>query len=300
MWKRSLIAVVLVLNACSTGPKPVDDARLKASDSEPENWLMYGRTYDDHRFSPLKEINEESVSKLGLVWSKELGTTRGLEASPLVKDGILYTTGNWSVVYAFDAKTGEQKWTYDPKVDRTKAIFFCCDVVNRGVALYKGKVYASTLDGRLVALDEKSGTPVWSADTTENGKPYSITSAPRIAKGMVVIGNAGAEFGARGYVSAYDAETGKMAWRSYTVPGDPAKGFESKAMETAAKTFAGEYWVFGGGGNPWEGVVYDPDLDLLYFGTANPTSWYRAVRKGGDALYTSSIVAVKAATGEIA
>ena len=157
-----------------------------------------------------------------------------------------------------------------------------------------------TLDGRLIALDEQTGMPVWTVATTDNAKQYSITGAPRIAKGLVIIGNAGAENGVRGYVSAYDAETGKMAWRTYTVPGDPSKGFESKAMETAAKTWTGEWWKTGGGGTPWEGIVYDPALDLLYFGTGNATAWYRALRGGGDSLYTASILAVHASNGELA
>ena len=291
---------VLFLGSCSSRPAPLDDSRLRNTDQESSNWLMYGRTYDDHRFSPLKQINEETVGKLGLAWSRELGTTRGLEATPLVEDGIIYTTGAWSVVYAVDAKTGEIRWTYDPKVPRERAYFICCDVVNRGVALYKSKVYVGTLDGRLIALDEHSGAPVWTASTTDDAKQYSITGAPRVAKGMVIIGNAGAENGVRGYISAYDAETGKMAWRFYTVPGDPSKGFESKAMETASKTWKGEYWKTGGGGTPWEGIVYDPALDLLYFGTGNATAWYRAIRGAGDSLYTASIIAVHANNGELA
>jgi PQQ-dependent dehydrogenase (methanol/ethanol family) len=280
----------------------VDDARLKSADQDSGNWLMYGRTYDDHRFSPLKQVDEQSVGKLGLVWSRELSTTRGLEATPLVKDGVIYTTGSWSVVYAIDGKTGDVRWTYDPKVPRERALFICCDVVNRGVALYHDKVYVATLDGRLVALDAKSGMPVWNVMTAENNRPYSITSAPRVAKGLVVIGNAGAEFGVRGYVSAYDAETGKMAWRTYTVPGDPSKGFESKAMEQAAKTWSGDWWTVGGGGPPWEGVSYDPDLDLLYFGTGNAVAWYRSLRNKGenDNLYTASILAVHANNGDMA
>ncbi len=229
-----------------------------------------------------------------------MGTPRGLEATPLIKDGVLYTTSSWDVVHAMNAKTGDTLWTHDPKVPRDRALFYCCDVVNRGVALYRGKVYVATLDGRLIALDERTGAPLWSVDTTEGGKPYSITSAPRIARGMVVIGNGGSEYGVRGYISAYDAQTGKFAWRSYTVPGDPSRGFESKAMEAAAKTWSGDYWKAGGGGAAWEGIVYDPALDLLYFGTGNPTAWYRAIRGGGDSLYTASIVAVHAGTGEIA
>jgi quinohemoprotein ethanol dehydrogenase len=303
MLKNGLIACAtfLLLLGSSGHSAPVGDAELKASDKDAGNWLMYGRTYDDHRFSPLKQIDEQSVGKLGLAWSHEFGTTRGLEATPLVEDGVIYTSGNWSVVYAIDAKTGKVRWTYDPKVQRSRAYFICCDVVNRGLALYHGKVYVGTLDGRLIAIDEHTGTPAWDVSTIDNSKPYAITGAPRIAGGKVVIGNAGAEYGVRGYISAYDAETGKLAWRFYTVPGDPSKGFESKAMEAAAKTWSGEWWKVGGGGTPWEGIVYDPALDLLYFGTGNPTAWYRALRGGGgQSLYAASIIAVHASDGQLA
>lgn len=209
---------------------------LEVANDPPANWLMYGRTYDDQRFSPLNQINEQTVANLGLVWSQELDTTRGLEATPIVEDGVIYTTGSWNVVYAMDAKTGKMLWQYDPAIDRSRAYFLCCDAVNRGVALYRDKLYEGTLDGRLIALDKRAGTIVWSKQTTDVTQAYSITGAPRIAKGMVVIGNAGAEYGVRGYISAYDAETGKMAWRFYTVPGDPAHGFENKDVARAAKT----------------------------------------------------------------
>src|SRR6202521_1275817 len=193
-WAFLPVLFILILASCSR-PAPLDDARLRSADQETSNWLMYGRTYDDHRFSPLNQINEQTVGKLSLAWSRELGSTRGLEATPLVEDGVIYTTGSWSVVYAVDAKTGEIRWTYDPKVPRVRAYFICCDVVNRGVALYKGKVYVGTLDGRLIALDARTGAPVWTAMTTDNTKPYAITGYPRIAKGLVIIGNAGSEYG---------------------------------------------------------------------------------------------------------
>src|SRR5215471_3456631 len=293
MMKNGLIACAvlpfLLLAGSSGRSAPLDDSSLRNSDKDSGNWLMYGRTYDDHRYSPLKQIDEQNVGKLGLAWSHEFGTTRGLEATPLVENGVIYTTGSWSVVYAIDAKGGDVRWTYDPAVSRTGAFFICCDVVNRGVALYRGKVFVGTLDGRLIALDAQSGKPVWSALTIDQTRPYAITGYPRIANGLVVIGNAGAEYGVRGYVSAYDAETGKQIWRTYTVPGDPARGFESPALERAAKTWSGDWWTVGGGGTVWEGIVYDPSLDLLYFGTGNATAWYRALRGGGDALYTASI-----------
>jgi len=290
MLKNALIAcLALPLLLGSGRAAPIGDAELRNSDKDTGNWLMYGRTYDDHRFSPLNQINEQTIGKLGLAWSHEFGSTRGLEATSLVKDGVLYTTGNWSVVYAMDAKTGDVRWTYDPKVVRSRAYFICCDVVNRGLALYHGKVYVGTLDGRLIALDEKTGKPVWDVSTADSAKqPYAISGAPRLAGGKVLIGNAGAEFGVRGYISAFDAETGKLAWRFYTVPGDPSKPFENKAMEMAAKTWSGEWWKVGGGGTAWEGIVYDPALDLVYFGTGNPTAWYRSLRGGNSVEWARS------------
>ena len=296
-------AAALAASAACRGSDPVqrvDDARLVAADRDSANWLTYGRTYSEQRFSPLRRINDSTVSRLGLVWSHELPTTRGVEATPIVLDGVIYTTSTWSVVYAYDAIDGRQLWTFDPAVDRSRARTICCDAVNRGLALYRGKVYLATLDGRLVALDARTGRPVWDVKSIDSSQPYAITGAPRIARGRVLVGNAGAEFGVRGYVSAYDAETGALAWRVFTVPGNPAAGFESKALEAAAKTWHGEYWKTGGGGTPWDPIVYDPELDLVYFGTGNGTAWYRDLRSpgGGDNLYLASILAVRAQTGE--
>jgi quinohemoprotein ethanol dehydrogenase len=297
----TLLTLAMVASGCAGHPtQGVDDARLMAADRDSANWLTYGRTYDEQRFSPLGEVNDGTVGQLGLVWSHELPTSRGLEATPIVVDGVLYTTGSWSIVYAYEAATGKPLWTYDPKVDRTRTRTVCCDVVNRGLALYRGNLYLGTLDGRLIAINARTGQPAWETLTIDPALPFAITGAPRIAKGRVLIGNAGAEYGVRGYVSAYDAATGELAWRTYSVPGNPAKGFETPAMEAAARTWSGEYWQAGGGGTAWDPIVYDPELDLVYFGTGNGTAWYRDLRSpgGGDNLYLASIVAVRAETGE--
>jgi quinohemoprotein ethanol dehydrogenase len=294
-----IVACVLAIAACTTN-RDADDAALRAADADAANWITYGRTYSEQRFSPARQIDEQSVGRLGLAWSLDLGTLRGLEATPLVMDGVMYTTSAWSLVYAVDARTGRVLWTFDPHVPKDHAKFVCCDVVNRGVALYRSRVYVGTLDGRLVALDAKTGARVWEVQTTPKGSPYAITGAPRIAKGRVIIGNAGGEYAVRGYVSAYDPETGKLAWRTYTVPGDPSKPFESEAMRRAAATWSGEWWKAGGGGNAWDAIVYDPDLDFVYFGTANGSPWYERLRSesSGDNLYVSSIVALRADSGE--
>jgi quinohemoprotein ethanol dehydrogenase len=290
----SMVLLVLAIGACKKSA-PTSGAGVGA------DWTMYGRTNDEQRFSPLSQINERNIGQLGLLWDRELGTTRGLEATPLVSNGVIYTTGEWSVAYALDARTGAILWKFDPQVPRARVRTICCDVVNRGVALYNDKVYLGTLDGRLIALDAKSGKPVWDVVTVDQSKPYAITGAPRIAKGKVLIGNAGSEFGVRGYISAYEAESGKLLWRTFTVPGDPAKGFESKAMEDAAKTWHGPWWIAGGGGTPWDSIVYDPDLDLVYAGTGNGIAWFRDLRSpgGGDNLYLASILALRASDGEL-
>ena len=297
----ALMAVLLpTITACShtSADKGVDDAALRAGDADAANWITYGRNYSEQRFSPLKQIDEQSVSKLGLAWSYDFGTRRGLEATSLVKDGVLYTTSAWSVVYAFNARTGEMLWTYDPHVAKDHAKFVCCDVVNRGVALYQGLVYVGALDGRLIAIDAKTGKSVWETQTTPKDGPYAITGAPRIAKGRVIIGNAGSEYAVRGFLSAYDAETGKLIWKTYTVPGDPSKPFESEAMRRAAATWSGEWWKAGGGGSTWDTIVYDPELDFVYFGTGNASPWYDKLRGKGDDLYTASIVALRADNGD--
>ncbi|MBZ5527630.1 MAG: PQQ-dependent dehydrogenase, methanol/ethanol family [Acidobacteriia bacterium] len=278
----------------------VNGKRIAQADQEPGNWMSQGRTYSEQRFSPLKQINEKNIGELGLAWSYDLDTHRGQEATPLVVDGTMYFSTAWSKVVALDAASGKLRWEYDPKVPGEWAINACCDVVNRGVAVWEGKVFVGTLDGRLVALDAATGKLLWETLTIDRNWRYTITGAPRVVKGKVLIGNGGAEMGVRGYVSAYDAATGKMAWRFYTVPGDPSKPFESPAMEKAAKTWTGEWWKYGAGGTAWDAIVYDPDLDLVYIGTGNGSPWDRRVRspQGGDNLYLSSIVALNPDTGE--
>jgi quinohemoprotein ethanol dehydrogenase len=281
-------------------PADVNGTRIAAADSEPGNWMVHGRTYSEQRFSPLKQINDQNVSQLKLAWSYDLDTHRGQEATPLVVDGVMYFTSAWSKVFALDAGTGAVLWSYDPKVPREWGINACCDVVNRGVAAWNGKIYFGTLDGRLIALDAATGKPFWETLTIDRNSRYSITGAPRVVKGKVIIGNGGGEFGVRGYVSAYDCETGKLVWRFYTVPGDPSKPFESPILAQAARSWSGEWWKSGGGGTVWDAVVYDPELDLLYVGTGNGGPWTQKYRspKGGDNLFTCSIIALRPDTGE--
>ena len=278
----------------------VDGDRIIAAKDDPSVWLSHGRTYDEARFSPLAKVNSDNVSNLGLAWSYDLGVSRGIEVTPIVVDGVMYVTGLWNVVTALDAKTGEQIWQYDPEIDRKKAAHLCCDAVNRGVAIWKGRVYTGTIDGRLIALNAETGDVDFDVVTVDQAKAYTITGAPRIIDGNVIIGNGGAEYDVRGYVSAYDAETGTLNWRFYTVPGNPNDGFEHADLKAAADTWKGEWWKLGGGGTVWDSMAYDPDLNLLYIGVGNGAPWNQEVRSpgGGDNLYLSSIVALRPDTGD--
>jgi quinohemoprotein ethanol dehydrogenase len=278
-------------------PANVDMARLQAAEREPGQWMSPGRTFGEQHFSPLRQIDADQVKRLGLAWYYDLDAAhRGQESTPLEIDGVMYVTSAWSKVFALNARTGMPLWTYDPKVPGHAAVNACCDVVNRGVAAWKGRIFVGTLDGRLIALNAASGKPAWVVKTVPEGGRYTITGAPRIVKNLVLIGNGGGEMGIRGYVTAYDAATGKQVWRFYTVPGDPSKPFESPDLRKAATTWSGDWWKNGGGGPVWDSIVYDPTLNLIYIGTGNGT-WNRG-KLSGDSLYLSSIVALKADTGE--
>lgn len=280
----------------------VDSAFIEANTKRSRDWPTVGLDYAETRFSKLNQINTDNVRDIGLVWSYNLESSRGIEATPLVVDGIMYQSAPWNVVHAIDARTGTKIWSFDPGVDRSKTYRGCCDAVSRGLALYKGKVFEAAYDARLIALDAATGAKLWETDTLiDHEHSYTITGAPRVFNGKVVIGQSGAEYGVRGYVTAYDSETGKQLWRWFTVPGDPSKPFEDASMEAAAKTWdpAGKYWINGGGGAPWDSITFDPDLNMVYVGTGNGGPWNRKLRSpsGGDNLYLGSIVALNADTG---
>lgn len=271
-------------------------------------WLNHGRTYKEQRYSPLTDINKNNVNELDLAWSFKFDTARGMEATPILHDGVLYVSTGWSHVHAIDARSGDELWHYDAKVPKSQLAKTCCGPVNRGVAIWQKdnssplQIFFGSLDGRLIALDAKTGKVNWSVQSTPTDGNYSITGAPRIVKDMVIIGNGGGELGVRGYITAYDVSSGEMRWRFYTVPGDRNKPQESEALKKALPTWSGEEWykLGGGGGTVWDSIVFDPELDILYIGTGNGSPWNRDLRSpgGGDNLYLSSIVAINPDNGK--
>ncbi len=281
----------------------INRAVLLAADRHPQSWLTTGRDFGKGHYSPLNQINTRTVSRLGLAWEYDTHTTRGLEATPIVVDGVLYTTGPVGQVYALLAATGKELWTFDPQINPRVNQRSCCDEVNRGVAVWKGKVYVASFDGQLFALNARTGSVLWKADTiVDKKRGYTSTGAPEVAGHVVVIGNSGAEFDARGYISAYDLDSGELVWRFYTVPGDPSKPYENPELQMAAKTWDPKSnWAMGGGGTVWDAMVYDPELNLLYFGTGNGTFRDQAKRSpsGGDNLFIASIMALDPDTGRM-
>jgi quinohemoprotein ethanol dehydrogenase len=281
----------------------VDDARIANAAAEPQNWMVHGGNFQAQRFSGLDQITPQNIANLKPAWSMDFDTMRGQEATPLVVDGVVYVTTAWSKVYAVDAKTGQALWQFDPQVPGPTAAKNCCDVVSRGAAVYRGKVYVATYDGRLIALDAATGKALWTTVTADPEGTYTISGAPRVGGGLVYIGNGGGEFGGRGYVSAYDAESGALAWRFYTVPGDPAKP-DGAASDTVLANLAQPTWYgphndYRGGGMAWNSIVYDAQFGQLIFATGNGYPWPRLLRSEGkgDNLFIASVVAVDAKTG---
>jgi quinohemoprotein ethanol dehydrogenase len=283
----------------------VDQARLRAANAEPQNWFTLGRDGNQSYFSPLTKINEANVGRLGFAWSYVMSTTRAQEATPIVVDGVMYTSGSWGYVYAVDAATGKEKWTFDPHADPRAARNPCCDLINRGVAVWRGKVFVASIDGVLHALDAASGQERWKADTiVDRSQSYSSTGAVYIAGNLAVIGNSGSDMdhgGVRGYVSAYDVDSGALQWRFYTVPGEHGKPYENSELAMADRTWPADRGPqIKGGGTVWDGITYDADLDLVYFGTANAAPYHLDAAGPADALFTAAIVALHAKTGRMA
>ena len=285
----------------------VTDSRVINSPSdEPGSWLTYGQNFKEQRFSELTQINTDTIARLGLAWATQIGDyNMRMQGTPLVVDGVMYVSNGWSVIYALDATTGEEIWKYDPEVDRSYIRLACCGPAhNRGVAVYEGKVFVGTFDGRLIAVNAENGEEVWDVDTwiPEGLGRFNITGAPRAAAGKVYIGQGSGESGhRRGYVTAYDADTGEVSWRFFLVPGDPSQPFEHPEMELAAQTWGGEWWKYGGGGTAWNSLVYDEEFNSLYIGVGNGAPWPREIRSpgGGDDLFLSTIVSVDVETGRM-
>lgn len=287
----------------NAGPGQINNQRLLDLDREPGTWLTGGRDYQQSYYSPLTAINRDNVSQLGYAWHHDLDFEHGYEATPIVVDGVLYGSGPTGIAFALDAESGEEIWHFKPDIDQGFVRKVCCGVVNRGVAVWEGSVFVASLDGYLYALSRADGSVTWRTDTfTDRERGYTITGAPYIANDLVIIGNAGGEFDARGYVTAYDVATGEQRWRFFTVPGNPEDGFEHPELEAAAKTWDPEsLWQVGLGGTVWDAMAFDPVLNLLYVGTGNAAPYPRKLRSpaGGDNLYLSSILAIDPDTGRM-
>jgi len=272
-------------------------------DPMPGAWLSYGRNQSETRYSTLKQIDATNARRLGLAWSYVMGAGGGnQEGTPLMWNNTLYGITTWSVVFALDARTGQELWRWDPGINQpVTRPAICCGNVNRGIAIYNGMIIAPGIDGRLFALDARTGKKIWETQIVDTKELFTLTMAPRIAGGKVIIGASGGDKPTRGNFVALDAQTGKLAWRFYTVPGDPSKPFENEAMRAAAKTWGPDFYKNGGGGAVWDGFAYDPEANLVYVGTGNPMPWVQNFRtpQGLDNLYTCSILAVDLTTGQL-
>lgn len=305
------LATTLALAACGSipggnAPGAKGDIFANAGSAAAE-WLTHGGTYDEQRHSALTQINASNLNQLGVAWTYDLGSDRGIETTPIIHDGMMYATSSWSVLYAIDARTGKLLWVHDPQVDKAVGVDACCDVVNRGVAFKDGVLFLGVIDGRLHAIDAKSGKVLWSTQTVDRSKPYTVTGAPRVVKNLVIIGNGGAELGVRGYVTAYDVKTGEKVWRFYTVP-NPDKQPDGEASDEALAQYANDTWgdsgrwkTDGGGGTAWDSIIYDVENDQVIIGVGNGSPWNADLRDPegkGDNLFVASIVAVDADTGK--
>lgn len=300
---KSAPMAIAALAAFTIAPAFGQNARILNRNATRGDWPSYGRSLSETRYSPLAQIDASNVHRLGLAWTYVLGAGGGAqEATPLVWNNTIYGITTWSVVFAVDARTGQELWRWDPEVNQPALRRRpCCGVVNRGIAIYNGMIFAPVIDGRLEALDARTGKVIWEARVAYPQQWQVITMAPRVANGKVLIGVAGGDHPTRGFFDAYDAATGRRAWRFYTVPGNPAAPYENDALRQAAKTWSGDFYKWGGGGSVWDGMAYDPESDLIFVGTGNAEPWPRKFRgaKNLDNLYTCSILAVKVSTGEL-
>jgi quinohemoprotein ethanol dehydrogenase len=314
VWASGIIAALTLISVMMAQQSRVVDAKLlrnagTAKDALPGTWLTYGLTQTEQRYSLMKQIDESNVGKLGLAWSAPLapaGSRGGTEGTPLVWNNTIYQTMDNSIVYALDARTGEQKWMYDAKIDPVTRTHMCCGTHNRGLAIFEGKLVLAANDARLIALDAISGKELWQRKVADINQYYSFTIAPRIAGDKVIVGVGGGEYFIRGFFAAYDLKDGSLAWKFHTVPPAPRQPMEDPAQEKASKTWVGDWAKYGGGGSVWDGVVYDPETNLVIAGTGNPEPWpeeMRGIPKSDfgkwDNLYTCSIVAVDASTGKL-
>ncbi|MFA7603034.1 MAG: PQQ-dependent dehydrogenase, methanol/ethanol family [Novosphingobium sp.] len=300
-WGRytGLLALALLAGCAQERGGDAASAARQADTASGADWAGYGRTNGQQHYSPLDEVNESTVGKLGLAWSMDLPFGNSA-TEPIAVDGVLYFASGLSIVNAVDAASGKLLWRYDPEVGSHAGLNLRVGWGVRGVGWWNGKIFVGTQDGRLIALDAANGKPLWTAQTFRPEDPAYISGAPRVFNGRVLIGFGGTTGVMRGYVTAYDAETGRQLWRFWTIPGDPEKGFENKAMEMAAKTWSGEWWKTGGGAPVWNSMAWDPETDTVFIGTGSPYPWNHRIRSQGkgDNLFVGSIVALDGRTGE--